>query len=328
MMLNFGSPEISPSSSLRAFLVTVASVVVVSLPGCTPEGALGGACYGNGTCNTGLFCNAESVCVEAEVGSRNGACYGNNTCDTGLDCRAGICIDPNNPDPGVSPEGTPSTPQPGTPEPSEPGQTPETPNPGTPVPDVEPDVNVGPPINIPGAEDAVVADNPTAPLGEGGTDLGWPTAPLMEGVRVAPNLSSAKILVPAVDGAQDYRVFKLEPGMDLTVQSGTERVEGGTLFCAGYRQRNDAWSGSRELLTVIEVADVTSSGRYVVEALDRGCPFPGVRGPEHVEVTPINDEINFSERHAFTVYTDAEIATAYGSVVINGQRPRQAQGFV
>lgn len=308
------------------FVAIVPLVVVVAQAGCIPNGELGGACYGNGTCNAGFQCNLEDICEAAEEGTENGPCYGNNTCNAGLDCRAGVCLDPN----ALEPDSEPGAPEPdGTPEPGgspEPGANPEPGVSPEPVPDVEPDVNVGPPLDIPGAEDAVVSDSPTNPPGSAGEDLGFATAPLMDGVQVASNLSSAKILVPVVEGAQDYRVFKIEPGMSLDTTDGRERVEGGTLYCAGYRQRNNAWTGQRELLTVIEVHDVTAPGRYVVEAVDRGCPFPGIRGPSHVEIQPINDEIGFNERHAFSIYTDEEIANIYGSVIINGHRPLQAQG--
>jgi len=51
------------------------------------EGAEGGACYGNGTCDSGLACEA-NVCVVAEMGTAGGACYGNGTCNAGLSCDA------------------------------------------------------------------------------------------------------------------------------------------------------------------------------------------------------------------------------------------------
>jgi hypothetical protein len=54
-------------------------------------GTLGGACYGNNTCNDGFGCDA-GVCVPmAAVGALGGACYGNNTCDEGLVCTTGVC---------------------------------------------------------------------------------------------------------------------------------------------------------------------------------------------------------------------------------------------
>src|SRR5688572_16227833 len=48
-------------------------------------GTSGGACYGNGTCNAGLSCQA-GTCVAAQTGALGGACYGNSTCNSGMTC--------------------------------------------------------------------------------------------------------------------------------------------------------------------------------------------------------------------------------------------------
>src|SRR5579859_601249 len=57
-----------------------------------PVGTLGGACYGNSTCNAGLGCNA-GVCVPAAApGSDGGSCYPNSTCDHGFVCTGGLCV--------------------------------------------------------------------------------------------------------------------------------------------------------------------------------------------------------------------------------------------
>lgn len=50
-------------------------------------GTSGGACYGNGTCNAGLACEA-GVCVAPQAGAMGGACYGNSTCNAGMTCEA------------------------------------------------------------------------------------------------------------------------------------------------------------------------------------------------------------------------------------------------
>jgi len=55
------------------------------------DGTAGGACYGNGTCNSGLVCSEASMCVETPDGAEGGACYGNGTCNDGLSCLADRC---------------------------------------------------------------------------------------------------------------------------------------------------------------------------------------------------------------------------------------------
>ncbi len=50
-------------------------------------GTAGGACYGNGTCNAGLTCDA-GVCLAPQAGTLGGACYGNATCNAGMTCDA------------------------------------------------------------------------------------------------------------------------------------------------------------------------------------------------------------------------------------------------
>ena len=50
------------------------------------QGSAGGACYGNGTCNAGQACSPDGVCVVAAAGSQGGACFGNGTCNAGLSC--------------------------------------------------------------------------------------------------------------------------------------------------------------------------------------------------------------------------------------------------
>lgn len=51
------------------------------------DGIEGGACYGNGTCNAGLTCAADR-CVRIPDGTDGGPCYGNGTCNDGLTCAA------------------------------------------------------------------------------------------------------------------------------------------------------------------------------------------------------------------------------------------------
>jgi len=63
------------------------------------QGTLGNACYGNGTCNSGLSCNG-GICVgTGEPGTVGNACYPNGTCNMGLECASGVCVDPTAPPP-------------------------------------------------------------------------------------------------------------------------------------------------------------------------------------------------------------------------------------
>jgi hypothetical protein len=56
------------------------------------SGELGGPCYGNGTCNTGLVCVGD-ICQESEEGTLGGPCYGNGTCNAGLECVSDVCVE-------------------------------------------------------------------------------------------------------------------------------------------------------------------------------------------------------------------------------------------
>ncbi|MBU1218350.1 formylglycine-generating enzyme family protein [Myxococcota bacterium] len=57
------------------------------------QGTLGGECYPNGTCNEGLECDGNNVCVEEiiEQGKEGGPCYEDDTCDDPLVCFNDIC---------------------------------------------------------------------------------------------------------------------------------------------------------------------------------------------------------------------------------------------
>ena len=62
----------------------------------SPEGALGGVCYPNRTCNDGLACDATSGhCIQSSGrGESGGACYPNQTCNAGMGCDTStmICV--------------------------------------------------------------------------------------------------------------------------------------------------------------------------------------------------------------------------------------------
>jgi hypothetical protein len=184
---------------------------------------------------------------------------------------------------------------------------------------------VGVPVDVPGAEPVEVDPNPTSPKADDGTDLGWLPAPLMTGVKAARNRDSAVVVVPDVPGAVDFRVATLPLGTKVYAKDGGEQIDGSTIFCAGYKQRN-APAGPRELLRVIEVAGLNGATRVVVEALSKPCPFAGAVGQTHADVTADNPEIDAPAKGVFSFFTEAEIREKYGSMIFNGHGPSTKPG--
>jgi hypothetical protein len=177
---------------------------------------------------------------------------------------------------------------------------------------------VGTVPNLPGAIDAVPAPNPNTPAAEDGMTPAWPTAAPMSGLKVVPNRDSAIVLLPAVTGAFDYRIFRVPTAASVTTMGDAEQVNGTTLFCAGYKQGNTRFT-QRELLRQLEVLDIPAAGAtYVVEALDRACPFPGARATVHRNMRATNSDVPAVDRVPFSMFTEAEIRTRYGSLIING----------
>lgn len=73
--------------------VPKASTTTTSATG-SETGELGGPCYGNGSCNTGLVCKNDICAQETlEEGVEGGPCYGNGTCNDGLICENNICVE-------------------------------------------------------------------------------------------------------------------------------------------------------------------------------------------------------------------------------------------
>lgn len=189
---------------------------------------------------------------------------------------------------------------------------------GTTSTTMEPPPTPDTPVDMPGQTPAMVVDKATAPDAEDGTAFGGPTAPLLEGVHVVANRDSVALVLPAVMGAADYRVFRLPAGARVTTENGGEKVTGTTLHCAGYRQHNDKATAARELLRVVEVTDVTEPMALVVEAIDTACPFPGLLAPRHFDLRVGIDEVPVADRVPFAFFTEAEVATRFGSVIRNG----------
>jgi hypothetical protein len=141
------------------------------------------------------------------------------------------------------------------------------------------------------------------------TDLELAPAPELGTIKYLPNRSSVILYLPGVEGARDYRVFAVEDGVKVLVKDGAEHVDGGTLNCAGLRQRNQCDDGAilpikyndelldlpvcekpaldrrqpvpAQLMQTLEVDGVQPDTTLVVEAIDRMCPFPGLWGSFH-----------------------------------------------
>lgn len=161
------------------------------------------------------------------------------------------------------------------------------------------------------------ASRPAAPLGAGGKRLAWSPAKVLSPVRVVANRDSAVVRVPLVKGARDYRVFALGDAVTVRRERKGETVGGAHIFCAGLRQQN---APAEEDVPVrdIEIAGLRGPTRVVVEAIDRLCPFTGVRGAVHGEVTARNTELRPEERVVFPLLTRSEATAPYGSFIENG----------
>lgn len=182
----------------------------------------------------------------------------------------------------------------------------------------EPPPTATPPPPLPGTQPATPVANPTAPASEDGTPFGGPAAPLLEGVTFSPNRDSAIVVLPAVPQARDYRVFRLPAGAAVRTVDGGEQVDGTTVYCAGYQQHNDGFTGTRELLRVVEVQDLAGPTALVVEALDAPCPFPGALAGQHVDIAVTTSELQPADHVTFSLFTEAEIRARFGSLVVNG----------
>lgn len=165
---------------------------------------------------------------------------------------------------------------------------------------------------------APTVESPTAPKGEDGATLGWTSAAQLPDVLFVANRDSALLVLPEVAEARDYRVFRVPAGVTVTAQADGEQVSGTTIHCAGYRQHNDAFGGTRELLRVVEVTDLAGPTTLVIEALDAPCPYSGALAPRHEDVTVTIDEVPLEDRITFSLFTADEIRARFGSLVLNG----------
>lgn len=186
---------------------------------------------------------------------------------------------------------------------------------------VMPPPKTSPPPDLPDAVVVEVLPNPTTPTSEDGTPWGGPAAPELVGVQAVPNRDSAMLVLPVVDGAVDYRVFRLPAGARASTVSGGEQVDGTVIHCAGYKQHNDKFSGQRELMQLVEVTDLNGATDLVVEAIDAPCPFQGHMAPKHEDLQVTIDEVPVEDRIAFSFFTPDEIRARFGSLIMNGHGP-------
>jgi hypothetical protein len=168
-----------------------------------------------------------------------------------------------------------------------------------------------------------------APLDTPPLDMGWADAPLLAPIELVPNRDSVVVRVPAVSGAQDYRV--VIPSAGVTVSSspdGTEVVEGAVIFCAGRSQHNEPeGSPPNDVLRLIEVLGITEATTVVVEAIDRECPFTGWLGAEHIDLPVLAETAAaLGTDRTFPMRTEAEIRAMYGNLIYNGQGPSAVMG--
>lgn len=92
------------------------------------------------------------------------------------------------------------------------------------------------------------------------------------------------------------------------------------------------------LMQTLEVDGIKPNTTLVVEAIDRQCPFPGIFGSQHTDydvavngpdfggpmaAVVVNGKSYNLQRMApkYSVFTEAEIRAAYGSMIFNGQGP-------
>jgi len=184
------------------------------------------------------------------------------------------------------------------------------------------DGGVGPitPVDPGSGDVAPVEPDPTNPKDDAGGALGWSSAPELKGVLYRKNRDSVQLVLPAVDGAADYRVALVPKGVSVSADAKGESIKGTTIFCAGYKQRN-APKGARELLRQIEVTGLGAETRLVIEAIATPCPFGGVIGAQHADVNADTVEVPVADRVKFSVYTEAEVSARFGSVIVNGHGP-------
>jgi len=145
---------------------------------------------------------------------------------------------------------------------------------------------------------------------------------------VIPNLDSAVINIEAVEGAKDYRAFVQKDGVEiLTDAANREQVNGATIYCAGLRQRSGPALKTPEVMTQIEVADVTEPTEFIVEAIDQLCPFTGLPGVVDTTIKITSPDANPNLMTPVPIVSEATTRAKYGSLIVNGQGPAKVPGM-
>jgi hypothetical protein len=168
-------------------------------------------------------------------------------------------------------------------------------------------------------------------VGAGGLEQVDPTEiPKGSSRGVVANLDSAIIHIDRpVAGAADYRAFALHDGVEILVDpDGYESVTGATIHCAGLVQHS-APKTAPEVLTQIEVTGVTRSTEFVVEAVDRLCPFTGLFGRTDEQITIASGDLSgpFPELIVpVPIVSEATTRQSYGSMFFNGHGPAPQPG--
>jgi len=165
------------------------------------------------------------------------------------------------------------------------------------------------------------------------TDGGRPAdpEPLDPNAAVVPNLDSAILRVDPVAGARDYRAYAMRDGVEVSLDGdGRETVTGATIYCAGLRQHGGPALPTPEVSRQIEVTDLHGPTTFIIEAIDRLCPFPGLFGA-------VDTEFDIGSPDAMTatpelvvpvpIVTEASIRARYGSLIVNGQGPAAQRGL-
>ncbi|MFT3710212.1 MAG: hypothetical protein QM817_21505 [Archangium sp.] len=188
-------------------------------------------------------------------------------------------------------------------------------------------VTAAPPDLGGGEQMAMPVESPNTPKGEDGSTLGWTTAAPMGDVQFVANRDSVILVLPEVSGARDYRVFRVPAGVSVSAVGVNEQVNGTTIHCAGYRQHNDKFKGTRELLHVVEVTNLDGPTTLVIEAIESACPYSGAMAPEHQNIQVTIDEVIPADRIRWSIFTPDELRTRYGSLILNGHGPGASLGM-
>lgn len=140
-------------------------------------------------------------------------------------------------------------------------------------------------------------------------------------VAVANNRDSAILTLPAVAGAADFRAYPVSATTTTTAADGTVAVDGGTTFCAGLVQHNAKLLSPLPVANIIQVDGIKAPTDFVVEAIDRLCPFPGLIAKDHHDIDVTWQEVEPAAQGVFSYVTEDEVRAKYGSLVVNGQGP-------